>query len=695
MPTETTLADEQISKVSEIVYDKLATVTQWATDAKLAAQSAIDSIGLLDIPNIEIQFPSAPNLKDPVLPELTSVPDYVISNNAQSVTFTPTAQIKLVEPAEVPLPVYGTPVDIPERPDSAAQLPPIDYPTLANAEAPIAPALSLPVMPTIKLPEAPALLSIKMAAVPDLNIAEFKGTMPQPNVPTGTSWPLVQLIEASVERCLSHLSESNIYREALKGSLSQSYDGMNELFFSTAKITRPDKALIAPDALVRMNKMPDAKRKYYSAMAASDMALMKKRAELTSAWAGRNFSIPPGMLIGDVNDLELEAANNLMEKAVEINAERTKLMLEEYFKIWEMFAELEGNFVALYMEQLRQTVETERTRVRSQIELFNAALSLYNSKMEGTRAHIDAYNAELEAQLNYSGAYGVAVEGAVAAMSESTAKVGIYSAQVRAGKIQADMKSTEVQALTAPLEVYKAQLMGVKANADTAVANIETYREAVRAYAAAVESVSAEVEAYAAQVTAAGSGAGVMETNAKAYAAYAEAAARNNTVFKTYVTEQGEVLSANLQTFRDAGNTNESFLRAQAARIAGQAEVTGARVSAFDNYARSFSSYNRSLSDKTSAAMNHSMTSAENAARAQALLNQATAESDKIKAGALAGKASALSGLAQGAMSALHVSASAQGSGSTGSSYGYSRNWTSTWGGTTRKSESKVQRLSA
>lgn len=690
MPTETTLADEQITKVSEIVYGKLATVTEWAASASEAAQSAIDSIGLLDVPNIEIQFPQAPVIKEPVSPSLTSVPDYVISNSPQSVTFTPTEQIELTAPTVIPSPVYGAPALIIERPDSALPLPPTSYPVLPTTDVPALPLVAVPVAPKIQLPDAPALLSIKVTDAPQTDIQAFDDK----NAPSSDD--VLRKVELLIDRGQKAISLVNSRNAKAKTEwkLAEKRNVGRAFLEVLDEPELPEKNLVHKDSLHQKNKMPTALREYYSAVAASDTAVLKKRAELTSAWASRNFSMPPGMLIGDINELEIEAANSLRDKAIEINEMRTKLMLEEYFKIWEMFASMEENFVALYTQSLRQSVENEKLRVRTQIELFNASVSLYNSKLDGVRAYIDAYNAELDAALNVDGSYSTAVDAAVAAMSENTARVGIYSQQARVAKLQADTKVTAVQALTAPLELYKAQLTGVKANADTAVANIESYREAVRAYAAAVETTSAEVEAYAAQVAAAGSGAAVAETNAKAYAAYAEAAAKNNVVFKTFVTEQGEVLSANLQTFRDAGSTNESFLRAQAARISGQTEVTGARVSAFDNYVRNFSSYNRALADKTAAAMNHSMTSAENVARAQALLNQATAEADKVKAGALAGKAAALAGLAQGAMSAMHVSASAQGSGSTGSSYGYNRSWTVNWGGTTRESESKVQRLS-
>ena len=680
-----TLADQQISKVSDIVYDKLATVTQWATDAKTAAQQAIESIGLLDVPNIEIQFPQAPEIQSPVAPSITSVPDYVVSNNPQSVTFTPTSQVSFVEPTTVPTPVYGTPVAVPDRPQATLPLPPTAYPTMANPSAPVAPTLSLPDVPVVQLPDAPALLSISVPTAPSITVESFGGTRPDNSGMLAVIDERIARIGAALTQANQRLSAKvDAAKAAEKAAVLDPYFGN----------TAPEKSIYG-EGDYQKNVPMDRMRSFHDAVETIDRELMQKRDELTTAWAGKNFSLVPGMLVGQVNDLEIEAGRKVRELAGKINEETGKTALEDFSRIWELYVELEKSYIDVTLEQARRGLEEEKLRVRTQIELFNASLELYKSKLGSVSAYVEAYNAELSAQLELSRSYKVAVDGAIAETAENSARVAIYNAQVQVGKVQAETQTTALRAATAPLELYKAQLIGVKANADTAVANIEAYREAIRGYASAVETASAEVEAYAAQVAAVSSAAGVAETNAKAYATYIEEAARTNTVFKTFVTEQGEVLSANLQTFRDAGNTNESFLRAQAARIAGQAEITGARVSAFDNYVRNFSSYNRALADKTAAVMNHSMTSAENAARAQALLNQATAETDKIKAGALAGKASALAGLAQGAMSAMHVSASAQGSGSTGSSYGYNRSWTANWGGTTQKSESKVQRLSA
>jgi hypothetical protein len=119
------------------------------------------------------------------------------------------------------------------------------------------------------------------------------------------------------------------------------------------------------------------------------------------------------------------------------------------------------------------------------------------------------------------------------------------------------------------------------------------------------------------------------------------------------------------------------------------------RTNAYGQYANAQSVVNKTFAQLNEAKLSNSMAAAEHASRVNALNAQARAEQEKMNAGALAAKAQALAGLAQGAMSALHVSASASGNGSTSSSAGVSYGLSSNWGGGTSKSETYRQILSA
>lgn len=669
------LADEQIAKVTEIVTGKLSVVQSWAQSARTAAQTALDSVGVLAPPPVLIQFPDAPTIPEPLEPRALDIPEPRVNNNPQSVTFSGTESLSFEEPAEVPAPQYGVPVPVPSRPTDAPPSPPTQYPTASVGTAPVMPDISPPTAPVIGIPDPPDLVSISIPTLAMPSVDPFNAELPAYDSESSRMGGLVAKAETLIAETRTQLAAAATAFAAAQaskgGELTQDFLALND------------------DRKKRMRQQED------EAVAVIDREVMAKTKEARTLWAARNFSLVPGMLVDQVNEIEIEGGRKVREASSKINQAAMKLAKDEFDKVMNIYLTLEQNLIEYNLEVARRSLEEEKVRVRAQMELFNSVLAMYKAKQSAVGAHIEVFQAQKQFALQQIGAYKTAVDGAVAATAENEARARIYSSQVQASKVQADLFKSSMKAALAPIEAYKAQLIGVKAEADTAVANIESYRESVKGYAAAVDAATAEVRAYAAQVQAVGASTSVAETNARAYAEYIQQAVRGSTVYKTFIAEQSEVMSAYMQTFREASNANEGFVRAQAAKVSAETEMTSAKISAFDKYVRSFSSYNRAMAEKTSAVMAHSMTSAENAARAQALVNQAQSEADKITAGALAGKAQALAGLAQGAMSALHVSASAQGTGSTSSSYGYGKNVSASGGGSRTLSESRTESISA
>lgn len=669
------LAETQISQVSRTVLGKLATVTDWVNRTQTAAESTLANIGTVAPINVDIQFPAAPGLTPPVNTDIGSAPPVAeVLINPETVSFTPTGNISLKLGDPVPDPEYGVAKAVPDRPTGQVPVPPLDYPTTPTEALPPQPVLTGTVAPTITMPDAPTFIQINIPTIPQLTFEELGVSVPQ----LGTALASVSSVADRVDAILNNAAQR----------LNVTID---EYRMDNAEVAQ----LLQTKYLQAYEAHLDAHRKRLMDELASavDREVVAKTEEVHTAWAAKNFSIAPGMLIDQVNELEIEGGRKLREQASKINQEIAKIATEDFKQELEFYVMLEQCLMDLHMEQVREVVELEKLRLRQQLDLFNATVELYNAKISAVSADVEAYNALISAQVEYSGAYKTIVDGAIAEVAENESRVQVYGSQVNLLKAQADVYNETIRASIAPLEAYRYTLVGVKANSDTVVANIEAYREAVRGYAAAVEAVSAEVEAYAAQVQAGASAAGVAQTNARAYATYIQEAVRQYSNYTTFAGEQSELLSTNIQAFRDVVGANESFLRAHAAKVSSEAEIVTAQVSGHEKAVRSVMAYNKAVADYHAAMTTHSMTSAENVARAQALDNQIAAETAKINAGAAAAKASALAGLAQGAMSALHVSASAQGSGMTNSSYSYSKNVTSNWGGTRRQSESRIQQI--
>lgn len=669
-----TLAKAQIDKVTTLVLSKLGLIQDWAFKSQQIAEGAIDDIGLLEVTPVSITFPNQPALANPNNPATNEIPTGTVGGDPTSVAFTPTGQLKFTAPNPIPQAEYGTPVAPGARPSPNLPLPPVAYPQVALTTPPTAPNLQLPEAPVFKAPDAPDLLSITIPELEFPTLAPFDEEAPE-------------FDKRDVEEIIERI------------------DGIIQL--GRSRIQGIEGEYAGNDAAVRgrldtynggdyaKNRVYHRTRLFDDAAAPIDIERAAAVKKLTNEWAARNFSIVPGMLVGAVNDVEIEAGRKLRLVGAKINSELAKQALEDYQTFAELYFEIERNLIDLYSLRLEREVENEKLRVRAQIELFNAALAVFNGQQKIREIIADAYKAELAAALELTSAQKTLIDGAIAETAENEARMSMYNTEVQMLRVQADAYKAQVQASVVPIELYKATLGGLKAEADTQITNIEAYREALRAYAAAVGAVSEEIKAYSAEVQASTTSSEVNEANVRAYTTHIQESIKNSNAYRTFASAQTEVLNANLQAFSDAAQVNESFVRAQAAKITAQNQLAQQRASAYLDYIQSYSTYNKALSQLNAARMTYSLTASENAARAEALANQAQAESDKIEAGALAAKAQALSALAQGAMSAMHVSASASGSGSTSSSAGISAGLTSNWGGSTSKNESKTESLSA
>lgn len=651
------LADQQIQQVTNIVRDKLGAVSTWASQARQAALQAIVGIGTFETPVVTTTLPDAPTLMTPEDPAAGSPPDATVTVNPIAVEYAETDQVEFNEPDTLPDPVYGTAQKLRARPSYTPPTPPTNYVTVDVPTIPGRPDLYDPSAPTLTGPAPVTLIEIKVPTFDFPTIEPFSLDIPQYDAPVAPPPPGLQLAEYDPAALQARVK-----------SLLTGYTPDMELLRTTLA-----------DIMV----------------AEADREATKAINTAFDAAAAQNWALPPGMLVEAVDTIHTENGRKIRAGMSKINNDLAKTALENYrVGVAEALA-LEKHLIDLHLEHARQLLETERFRVKSQVELFNATVALFNAQQGARAQHMAAYKAELQTTLAMAGAYPTMVEGALAEIAENDQRVQMYGADAKLVAGQTEVYKNTAQKITAEIETYRAEIGGIKTQSDTILANIESYRSAVAAYAAGVEATALNIQAFATETQSKTSEVSVLETNAKAYAAYIQESAKRAQVYRAFAAAQGDVLRANLQTFQTAAETNQSFVRAHAAKVAAEAEIAQARSSAYSTGVRATTSYNHALVQNNSAQQQYALTAAENAARAAALAATAQAETDRVNAGAIAAKAQAVAGLAQGSMSALHVSAAAEGSGSISSSASFQSGVDSTWGGNTTYAESKIERLSA
>lgn len=662
------LAGPQINSVAGIVSSRLTTIDGWAKAATDAANLAISGIGQASNSNILINFPAQPISLSPTSPNTGVSPDKTITNNPTATSFFGTDTLDIVTPAVIPTPKFQTPSFAPSRPNTSLPTPPTAYPTVYAPTKPSAPAFQAPAAPSIAAPNVPTLLQINAPAVEAVNIQPFSVAAPM------------------TEEAIAKMTDGASKAEALISSIVARADTVASSLPSSAIALKASLLAFATDGVAARSAVRSAA--VADQIADIDRETQQKTDQLVELFAAKNFSIAPGMLVGAVNEAEAEGGRKIRLAASKVNQRYLQEAAEEYSALAGLFSEIQQTLATVATETLKSRVAAERLRAQSQMELFNATLAVFQSQQNIVNYKVSAYRAQLDATNKQSSTYKTAVDGAIAEIAENDAKLAIFTAQQQVLKAEAAVFDSQIQASSVDLDVYKASLLGYKAESDIVASNISAYRSAVQTYVSAVEAATSEVEAYAAQIQTNVASLEVDSTNVQAYSKYISEAAASVDVAKAFNSEQAEIIQANIRAFRDVAQSNEAFVRASAAAVSAQAEVNRARAAAHDVAINSYNTYNSAQAEYAAATTSFSLTSQENVARAIALANQLKAETDKIESGGLAAKAQSLSAVAQGVMSALHVSASAQASGSTSSNFEMSQGYQTNWGGSKSKSES-------
>ena len=653
-----TVADTQISKVTKTVNSKLALVMDWARRAQTAAEKTVGAIGVFDTPSVTMNLPTGATIDKPEKPDSSGIPTTGELSNAPATTdYVGTSSLSYEEPIEITKPIYGRAVAPDARPTAAPPTANLNYPMARTPSAPTLPTFNAPTLPTLTEITKPSLVPINIPAYTFGAIQPFAEQVPDYTLPTIDLNPTVRLCEYSPDDLLDRVA-------ALSMETIPPYFEDVCHFMAEEMVNNLDK----------------------EAAKATDVAFTQ--------WAGQNFSLPPGMLVDQVNEIQGGVGAKIRAEKAKLNNEVFKTAFENYKAAMQQGIAMEKHYIAIAIEGARQLIEIERVKVKAQIALFNATVELFNAQQRARAIYANALMAEVQASIKEVEMYKVQVEGAIAKTAENEVRVGMLDADATMQKARAAIYKSSVKAALKDIEIYRAKMSYHKATADIDAANIASYREAVKGYSTFVSATAEDVGAYASQVQAYSSMANVDESNARAYAQYMQAHASRSATNRTFVNGQVDVMHSNMAAYKEAAGANESFVRAVAATISAKAELSSSRAAAYSSSVRAYSSYNHALAARDGALQHYNLAMAENAARAQSLAATAVAETDKVNAGARAARAQAIAGLAQGAMSAMHVSAAAQGSG--GTSYGakFSHDVTSQWGGQTNKSETNREVMS-
>jgi hypothetical protein len=322
-----------------------------------------------------------------------------------------------------------------------------------------------------------------------------------------------------------------------------------------------------------------------------------------------------------------------------------------------MLLELAVAVAKVYFEAQVAQVEAQLALAKSLSAYYNAITAQYAADAEVYKIHIE----EEVARMRY---WQALVQGEQAKVKANAQLTQLYVQTEQVETIEADVYAAQVSAVMAQVERYKAEIEALVAAAEVTKTSIAIYRGQVDAYAAGVAAYKAHFDEYAAVAKSVAAQNQAQQQASELSLADATRVAAEAGIISTNIEVAAEQLKAQAtkiaSSYESAKLTNAveankaqvqaSSGRIKALRYSADQEVNEVPNDAVSAYANQATRYFSTASDAAYRASEQTLKAITAAGQAAAVAQEA------------AGRSSAA--LSQGALSAVHISATLRGSGS-------------------------------
>ncbi|RLL50329.1 hypothetical protein D9K79_00840 [Acinetobacter cumulans] len=514
-------------------------------------------------------------------------------------------------------------LDIPSAPElPAIQLP--DLPGIANIPMPDKPAIDtdiqIPAVPDLQMPEMAELVQLKLPDFVFPELPDFNGTPPS----------------------LSGIAVPNVFidwqpPEYKSGTLDDIRQKVKIWMAGGTGLPAPIE-----DAL------------FSRARSRSSKEVERSVQEVVNEWAGRNYTMPQGMLVKQVAAIRENGQLQANDLNRDILIEASKMEIDNIRFMVEKGIALEQLTAGIFQNTVNHLFETAKFNAESQINVFNAQVALFNAQNSAFELLTSVYRTKLEGTFAKLTAYKAAVDAQVALGQINEQHVQVFKAKT--------------EAVLSNVELFKATMQGVSVRSDIIKNQFDAYRSEVQAFSEQISAEKTKVDAYEAQTRAVSARVGMFEAETRAYASTVQALQTKSSLksdeiklkmeaARTWIAKYGadvEGYKASLQTRLSEAQLNTAAFSAQ---VDAWKAGAGVEISHAEMQSR-FTDGNT----RTNIAIAE-MQIKEYEAKIQKSLQEAQLALEQAKA---LGQYSAQ--LAAGAMSATHVSASISGSGSSSTS---------------------------
>lgn len=608
-----------VNGVDQLVSERIRDASATSTSLQSTALSTIAALQGVNFNFNAGSPPSPPNIDPNIDVQITLPP--ITPTSFGTITSTMPGRPGLDGVPSV------NPLDIPDFQSSVGSLNiPVPPPWTAPGSAPERPMTGdvvLPDAPLLVMPQMPALVEINIPSFAGINLPSFSATAPEFE---GTALPGIL-----------QWSEPTYHPEILDEVLSV----IRTLWSGGSGIPPAVEQAMIERALSR-----------------EDMIANREVDSVAEEFSLRGFTMPNGMQAARVDQMRQDLALKKLSLNRELTIKFAEWQIENIrFGVQQAIA-AENVYVNIFLNSAQRMFEAARFQIESQINIYNAQVSLFNARMNGYQIEASVFDTLVKAELSKIEVFKAEIEAEVARGQINEQKVRTYTAQV--------------QALQTEVEIYKARMQGAQVQSDVIRNRIEAYKADVQAYGERIQADKVRFDAYESQVKGEAAKAGIIDAEARAYAALVQGKSSAADID----VKRAELI---IQKNRSLIEAYIADLDAEKARIQSQTAVIQSGAQAYIADTQRFAA--QAQAETTKAQVQVAAKEAElrtnvsfYQAQVQAyignmeqLIRQAGLVIDALKA---AGQIS--STLAAGAMAGVHVGATLTGSGAVSASGAYS-----------------------
>ena len=309
-----------------------------------------------------------------------------------------------------------------------------------------------------------------------------------------------------------------------------------------------------------------------------DIAINRDVSAAATEFAGRGFTMPPGMLANRIDAIRTEGQIRKLGLGREVLVKVADTQIENLRFACTQAVASEQVLVSIWSGIAARSFDAAKVQLDSQLALLNAQIAIFNAKQSAYATEATVFKARLEAKLAEIQVYKAQIDGEVAKGSLNEQRTRVYSEMVKA--------------LMADIEVYKSQMQGVQAETDIQKNQVEMYKVSVQAFAETIQADKTRFDAYESRVRGELAKAQVVDASARGYAAYisGQSAAANINIennkaqlaqadlsLRAYIAGL-ELSKTTIQAQSEAVKANADAHRANTSRYAAQAGAETAKV---------------------------------------------------------------------------------------------------------------------